>query len=220
VKISGEATLHGPVQRVYEALNDPAVLVRTIPGCERLERTGPDAYSMVVSAGVAAIKGTYVGEVVLTDQQPPHHFVLKAAGSGGPGTVSAQARVRLADRDGATTTLTYDADAVVGGMVGGVGQRILTGVARRTADEFFAAVNEVLAGAGPTELAGAGPTEPAEVAATGGVPAAPAGAVAPAVFTRPPAVRAGADFARGVVFGAAAALAGVLVGAAIARRPR
>lgn len=199
MKISGEATVRGPVERVYAALNDPAVLVRTIPGCERLERVGPDAYTMTLTAGVAAIKGTYTGDVVLTDQDAPHGFVLKASGSGAPGTVSAEARVRLAAGDGGTTTVRYDADAVVGGMVGGVGQRVLTGVARRTAGEFFAAVDDVLNGA----VGEAGPrvAGPAEVA----------------VFERP-ARAVQPDFARGVVFGAAAALLGVVVGVLIGRR--
>src|SRR5262249_44334876 len=147
MKISGDAILHGSADKVYAALCDPAVLVRTIPGCERLERVGPDAYTMVVSAGVAAVKGRYAGEVMLTDQEPPHRFTLKASGSGAPGTVSASVRVQLTGGDNGTTTpttLTYDADAVVGGAVGGVGQRVLAGVARRTAGEFFAAVDGVL----------------------------------------------------------------------------
>ena len=132
-------------------------------------------------------------------QEAPYGFLLKASGSGAPGTVSAEARVRLAAGDGGTTTVSYDADAVVGGMVGGVGQRVLTGVARRTAGEFFAAVDDVLNGAAVEGQ------EPAEVA----------------VFERPPgaAVRAvPGDFARGVAFGAAAALLGVVVGALIGRR--
>ncbi len=204
MKIAGEATLHGPVDQVYQALNDPAVLVRTIPGCERLEQTGPDAYTMAVSAGVAAVKGTYVGEVVLTDQRPPHGFVLKASGSGAPGTVDAVARIRLAPGDDGMTTVAYDADAVVGGMVGGVGQRMLAGVARRTAGEFFAAVDGVLTGAAEavgTVEAGTGPT----------------------VFTRPAGARRtglpGRDFAVGVAFGAVATLLGAIVGGLIARRP-
>src|SRR5439155_11989389 len=127
-------------------LHDPAVLVRTIPGCERLEQVGPDAYRMVVSAGVAAIKGTYSGDVLLTALEPPNSFLLKASGSGAPGTVSAEVRIGLAEQNGGTL-LTYDADAVVGGPVGGVGQRILAGVAKKTANEFFAAVDQVLTGA-------------------------------------------------------------------------
>jgi carbon monoxide dehydrogenase subunit G len=208
MKISGEATLHAPVDKVYAALGDPAVLVRTIPGCERLERVGPDAYTMVVTAGVASVKGTYTGDVALTDLDPPYGFTLNASGAGGPGTVSATARVKLAggsDNGGETTILTYDADAVVGGMVGGVGQRVLTGVAKKTAAEFFAAVDEVLTGA---------PQEAVPVGAT-------AAAVEPAaVYTRPPAPPRGlpgGDFAAGVLFGAVAALAGALVGGLIAR---
>ena len=216
MKISGDATLHAPIDRVYAALNDPEVLVRTIPGCERLERIGPHAYTMVVTAGVAAVKGTYTGEVALTDQDAPHGFVLTASGSGAPGTVSAEARVRLTGGDDGTTRLTYDADAVVGGMVGGVGQRILGGVAKKTAGEFFAAVNDVLTGvpapASAVSSAGASSaavTEPAAEPAAGAT-----------TFVRPAApVRRlpGGDFAAGVLFGAAAALVGAVVGGLIAR---
>ena len=106
--VSGSATLDAAPDAVWKALNDPAVLVRTIPGCERLEQTGPDAYRMAVTAGVAAIKGTYTGDVLLTDLDAPHSFLLKASGSGAPGTVSTEVRVSLAESNGATL-LTYDA---------------------------------------------------------------------------------------------------------------
>jgi uncharacterized protein len=209
MRIAGSATLHAPVDAVYAALNDPAVLVRTIPGCERLEQVGQDAYKMTVTAGVASIRGTYAGDVRLTDQRAPHAFVLKASGSGPPGTVSADVQVRLADGDDGTTLLSYDADAVVGGMLGGVGQRMLSGVAKRTAGEFFAAVDGVLTGAAPA------PAEPAA--------AAVAGDGQRAVFTappRPPALAGlpGGEFAAGAVFGAAVALLGALVGGLVARR--
>src|SRR4030081_3515307 len=101
MKVAGEAVLHAPIERVWAALNDPAVLVRTIPGCERLEATGADAYTMTVTAGVASIKGSYAGNVALSDQQEPNSFVLRASGAGGPGTVSADVRVTLAEADGA-----------------------------------------------------------------------------------------------------------------------
>ena len=148
MKITGEANVAAPVERVWWALNDPSVLVRTIPGCLQLEETGPDAYRMTVTAGVAAIKGTYDGEVRITDQQEPDRFVLHASGAGAPGTVSADVVVTLvAHGDG--TRLAYDADAVVGGVLGGVGQRMIASVARKTASEFFANVEDVLHGRGP-----------------------------------------------------------------------
>src|SRR2546421_6683031 len=182
MKVSGEATLHGPVDKVYATLHDPAVLVRTIPGCERLEQTGPDAYRMVVSAGVAAIKGSYAGDVLLTDLDAPKSFLLKASGSGAPGTVSTEVVVRLVDGPDGTTVLTYDADAVVGGPVGGVGQRVLAGGAKKTANEFFAAVDDVLTGAPVAGAAAAsGGNAPAGFSAAPPRPAPRGGGLAPGV---------------------------------------
>src|SRR5919106_4742847 len=113
MKIAGNATLHAPVEAVYAALKDPQVLVRTIPGCERLEQVGEDAYRMTVTAGVASVRGTYAGDVRLTDQRAPHGFVLRASGSGAPGTVSADVTVDLARGTDGTTELAYNADATV-----------------------------------------------------------------------------------------------------------
>ena len=250
MKVAGNAILHAPVETVYAALRDPRVLVRTIPGCERLEQLGEDAYAMTVTAGVASVRGTYAGDVRLTDHRAPHGFVLRASGSGAPGTVSADVTVELSPGDNGTTELTYDADAVVGGMIGGVGQRLLAGVAKRTAGEFFTAVDQVLTGqevdggipgdgaaaAGPagtgepgaggatltgTEEVGAGAaltgTEEAGASAR-----ADAGGAGPRVYRAParraPAAPPGAEFAAGVVLGAAAALLGALVGGYLARR--
>ncbi|MEV1240848.1 carbon monoxide dehydrogenase subunit G [Nonomuraea sp. NPDC050022] len=143
MKVAGSAMIGVERHRVWDALQDPEVLVRTIPGCERLEETGPDTYRMTVTAGVASIKGVYQGEVSLSEPSAPESFVLRARGQGAPGTVEATVHVRLSEVDEGTR-VDYDADAVVGGMIGGVGQRMLGSVAKRTAGEFFAAVEDHL----------------------------------------------------------------------------
>ncbi|WP_328807552.1 SRPBCC family protein [Nonomuraea antri] len=143
MNIVGSAVIGVDRQRLWAALRDPAVLVRTLPGCERLEETGPDTYRMTISAGVASIKGVYQGEVALSEPSEPERFVLEARGQGAPGTVAATVQVRLAESDGGTR-VDYDADAVIGGMIGGVGQRLLASVAKRTAAEFFTAVEQHL----------------------------------------------------------------------------
>jgi carbon monoxide dehydrogenase subunit G len=226
VKVSGTATLNATPEQVWAALNDPAVLVRTIPGCERLETVGADKYRMRVTAGVASIKGTYLGDVELADHVPYSAFTLKASGSGAPGTVNADVKVTLDGRPDGTTVLSYDADAVVGGTVGGVGQRVLGGVARKLAGEFFTAVNGQLGQPAATEpapvVAGTAPAASVDPA----VDATAGASGAPAVFTRP----AAAGAARGVqvdvrnslpavALGAAIALVGVLLGWKLARRP-
>ena len=215
MKVSGDATLHAPRDKVWAALNDPAVLVQTIPGCQRMETISVDAYQMTLAAGVASIKGIYQGEVRLADQVEPDSFTLKAAGAGAPGTVSADVKVTLAAGPSDTTVLTYDADAIVGGMIGGVGQRMLAGVAKKTAGEFFGNVDAVLTGA---QVA---PKEPVMAAAGGDRPGTSPGERG--VFVAPNAstghgVRA--DFSAGVVVGAIAALAGALIGGWLSSRRR
>jgi carbon monoxide dehydrogenase subunit G len=195
MKISGDAVLHAPVEKVWAALLDPAVLVRTIPGCERLETTGKNTYAMTVTAGVAAIKGTYAGTCELRDLHPHESLVLKAQGAGAPGTIGADVQVRFADKGDGTTALTYDADAIVGGMIGGVGQRMLTSVSKRMAGEFFGNVEQVLTGAAPVV-----PTESGT----------------PGVFQRP--VTEEQDLVKGMVIGAGLVLAGVVIGAVLGRR--
>jgi len=224
MKISGTSVLNAPVERVWTAFNDPAVLARTIPGCHVLHQVGPDAYKMTVSVGVASIKGTYEGDVILTEQDPPGSFVLKVIGAGAPGTVGADVLFRLQESAIGGTDLSYEADAVVGGTIGGVGQRMLMGVAKKMAGQFFAAVDADIAGI-RTPAAAASPAVPAAPAVRVGVPAG-----AP-VDGRPAFQGSGIqsdgiqsdgipskDFLYGALTGAAIAIAGVAVGVAAGRR--
>jgi carbon monoxide dehydrogenase subunit G len=217
MKVTGSATLSAAPAAVFAALQDPAVLVRTIPGCQTLEETGADDYRMTIVAGVASIKGTYAGTVRLSDQQPPSSFVLHAAGQGAPGTVQADVIVSLADLGEGRTRVDYDAEAAVGGMVGGVGQRMLVGVAKKTAGEFFRAVDDVLTGAAaaPSEAAGGVPA-PRTAEQPGGEAVAAGGG---AVFRAPQRVaRGGGGFGVGAAFGAGVTLLGVVVGWLLGRR--
>ena len=144
MKLSGSAMLHAPAQQIFDSMQDPKFLVRTIPGCQQLQVVGPDEYQMTISAGVASIKGTYLGNVRMVDPDPPQAYTLKASAQSAVGTVDADARIRLEDRGDGSTELQYDADASIGGTIAGVGQRVLTGVARKMAGEFFAAVDREL----------------------------------------------------------------------------
>ena len=146
MNLDGSAVLHADPEKVWAVITDPAVLARTIPGCESLEQTGNDAYKMNVTVGVGAIRGSYAGEVKLSDQQRPTSYVMHASGAGGPGNVRATVTINLEPADGGTTTLTYSADAVIGGPVAGVGQRMITGVAKRMAGQFFTAIDDELSG--------------------------------------------------------------------------
>jgi carbon monoxide dehydrogenase subunit G len=211
VNLDGSAVLHADRERVWSVITDPAVLARTIPGCLTLEQTGDDEYRMNVSVGVGAIKGTYAGEVRLSDQRRPASYVMHASGAGGPGQVKAVVTIELQEFGPGETTLTYSADAVVGGPVAGVGQRMITGVAKRMAAQFFAAVDDELSGRTVVPI-GSAPSVAAE---------APS-AETPRVFTGRAAASAGElnirEVALGAIGGAALSLIGVAVGYVLGRR--
>lgn len=214
MKISGSSTLDAPVEKVWEAIQDPAVLARCIPGCESLTAVGDDRYAMSVTAGVAAIKGTYAGEVSLSDKVTPSSLTMRATGAGAPGTIDADVKVRLSPSSAGGTELTYDADASVGGAIGGVGQRMLAGVTKKMAGQFFTALDRDIAGVRPAV---------APSAATGATPAAGgapvyAGRTANATATANLGLDSGAGFALGVLVGGILALAGVALGARIGSR--
>lgn len=216
MRIEGTARIAAPRQRVWDALHDPAVLARTLPGCESLEVTGPDAYAATITAGVASVKGTYLGAVSLTEKEAPTRYRLRASGAGTAGTVEADALIRL-DEDGGATIIAYEAEAVVGGVIGGVGQRMLVGVARRMAGEFFSAVEADVLGLAAAPAATGAPAG-ARVAPGAPLSAVPAAPGVGEVFRRPtpePSARRSTEVIIAVVVGAAIALLGVWLGVAL-----
>ncbi|MBI1994537.1 MAG: carbon monoxide dehydrogenase subunit G [Deltaproteobacteria bacterium] len=136
MKIDGRYTFKAPRDKVWEIVLDPKIIAQCMPGCEGLTAIGPDRYEATMKIGIAAVKGTYKGKVTIKDKQPPAHYVLSGEGSGGPGFLQGDMAVDLEEQDG-QTLLKYSADAKVGGLIAGVGQRMLGGVAKMMVDQFF-----------------------------------------------------------------------------------
>lgn len=244
MQITGQNHLSVDPATAWRAFHDAGVLERSLPGCQSLTEVGPGRYAMTVSAGVAAIKGTYDGEAAFSEEQEPESFLLSLSGAGGPGTVNADVRVQLSEAQDGGTTLDWTADAVVGGPVGGVGQRMLSSVAKRLAGQFFKNIDADLArggqetgGSGDEGAGAAGSTSGAEgVAAGGAVDAATgggsdtagrgegSGAAAPASGPQPRRLTGAAaspgpatDQLVPMLTGAAIALVGVALGARLRR---
>jgi carbon monoxide dehydrogenase subunit G len=136
MKVEGVYSFPGPPQKVWELLLDPESLRACIPGVETLTETSPDHWDAVMRVGVAAIKGTYKGKVAIVDKQAPQAYTLEVEGSGGPGFVKGTAKIVL-EPDGDNTRVRVDGDGQVGGMLAGVGQRMLPGVAKMLMNQFF-----------------------------------------------------------------------------------
>ncbi len=145
MKIEGTYTFQAPQQRVWEVLNNPAYLQQALPGCEKLEETEPGKYDLYLKIGIAAVKGKYKGKMEIADPQPPNKVRLVGEGKGLPGYVKGEAIVSLTT-EGEGTQLAYDGDVQVGGLLAGVGQRMIGGVAKMMLEHFFKNVEKVLQG--------------------------------------------------------------------------
>src|SRR6266513_2381300 len=143
MKLEGSYDVKAPRSKVWAAFLDPETLRQAIPGCEKLESIGNDEYKATLKIGVAAVKGTFEGKVRLSDKKAPDSYRLAAEGSGGPGFVKADTLITLTEIDGGTR-VSYSADVQVGGLVAGVGQRMLGGVSKMMADQFFGKMSDLL----------------------------------------------------------------------------
>jgi uncharacterized protein len=136
MKVEGAYTFPGSPEQVWDLLLDPESLRQCIPGAETLTETSPDHWDAVLKVGVAAIKGTYKGKVAIVEKQPPTMYTLQVEGSGGPGFVKGSAKISL-EGNGDTTSVKVEGDGQVGGMLAGVGQHMLPGVAKMLMNQFF-----------------------------------------------------------------------------------
>lgn len=145
MEITGTQTIAAPRQRVWDALNDPAVLKMSLPGCESVERTSPEEFKVVMAAAIGPLRARFNGVLRMSDIQAPDSCTMAFEGQGGAvGFGKGTSSVMLKAIDGATE-LTYSAQAQVGGKLAQVGSRLIDSVARKMADDFFKAFKAQLA---------------------------------------------------------------------------
>ena len=174
IEFSGEYRIPAPQQRVWDALNDPAVLQASIAGCRQLDKVADNAFNAIVVAKVGPISATFRGTVELSEVDAPRSYVLTGRGQGGAsGFASMQARVTLREEAG-QTLLHYTANADIGGKLASVGSRLVQTVAKKNADDFFSAFAghfgagaPVAQVATPAERAAVGRSEPVAVTSGG-----------------------------------------------------
>ena len=143
MKIHGIHEIHASRERVFAALIDPQILQRCIPGCESLAQTADNTYVATMKAGVGAVKGTFKGTVRLEDIQAPTHYRMIVEGKGGPGFVKGTGDFDLVESGGGTA-ITYAGDMQVGGVIAGVGQRMIEAAAKMLAGKFFSELEKQL----------------------------------------------------------------------------
>ena len=142
MEIKGRYLVSAPPEEVWKALNDPSVLGKCIPGIETLEKKSATEFAATVIAKVGPVKAKFAGQVTLSDLDPPRGYRITGEGQGGvAGFAKGTCVVALGGAEG-KTELSYEAEAQVGGKLAQIGSRMVVGVARKMADDFFRAFAE------------------------------------------------------------------------------
>lgn len=137
MEMQDEIRIEAPRARVYDALNDPAVLKECIPGCEELVQHSDTELEAKVVLKIGPVKAKFGGNVVLDKSNAPEGFSLSGEGSGGvAGFAKGGADVEL-EADGDATILRYTAKADIGGKIAQLGSRLIASTANRLAGQFF-----------------------------------------------------------------------------------
>jgi len=141
VEIAGEHRFQAPRSAVWQALLDPRALQASMPGCEKFEEVGRDSYDLTIRVGIAAIKGTYSGNVRVADTRPEDSYRLIVSGSGKPGSVQGDATMTLI-ADGEATLVHYTGEVKAQGAIARMGSRLLSGAAKLMIGQFFKAMEK------------------------------------------------------------------------------
>ncbi|HET9001124.1 MAG TPA: carbon monoxide dehydrogenase subunit G [bacterium] len=145
MRLEGTNMLPASVETVWKTINDPEALRRCTPGLKELKEIGPDTYQATLTVGIAAVKGTYAGTLAITDKRAPTHYKISLDGSGGAGFMKGEGTVDL-EAQGDGTALKWVGDLQIGGLIAGVGQRMLGGVGKMLIGQFFKCLEQHLGG--------------------------------------------------------------------------
>ncbi|MDR9438365.1 MAG: carbon monoxide dehydrogenase subunit G [Halomonas sp.] len=164
MEISGEHRIPAARNQVWEALNDPAVLQASIPGCEALDKESDTTFTARIVSKIGSIKARFNGKVDFSDINAPHSYTISGQGQGGmAGSAKGLARVELEESGPKETVLRYTANAEVAGKLASVGSRVIQGVVRKTADDFFRNFVEQVSGGQASADTAAGSAQPTAV---------------------------------------------------------
>jgi uncharacterized protein len=172
MKMSGQQIISAPRQVVWEGLNNPRVLEKCIPGCDKIQSESPTKMTATVVVKVGPVKASFSGEVTLSDIIAPESYRISGQGQGGfAGHASGGASVQLLELGPNQTQMDYDVDAQVGGKMAMLGSRLIDATAQSLADQFFTKFAALMKAAGATAKT---PAKKKVVAKKGVVKKAPA----------------------------------------------
>jgi len=143
MKLSGSYQIKLEKQKVWEALNNPEILKKSIPGCEEFKKNSETEFTAKATNKIGPFNASFTGDIEIKDLNPPNSYKILGSGNSPVGFANGEALVKLEDLDGGTK-LTYSVEANVGGKIAQVGSRLIDMTAKKMADIFFGKFSELI----------------------------------------------------------------------------
>jgi len=143
MKLSGSYQINLSKEKVWEALNDPEILKKAIPGCEEFTKNSETEFTAKATNKIGPFNASFTGDVELKDLNPPNSYKITGSGNSPVGFASGEALVKLEDHEQGTK-LIYEVEANVGGKIAQVGSRLIDMTAKKMADIFFGKFSELI----------------------------------------------------------------------------
>ena len=143
MKLNGTYQINLEKQKVWEALNDPEILKKSIPGCEEFKKNSETEFTATATNKIGPFNASFTGDIELKDLNPPNSYKIVGSGNSPVGFANGEAIVTLEDFDDGTK-LNYVVEANVGGKIAQVGSRLIDMTAKKMADIFFGKFSELI----------------------------------------------------------------------------
>ncbi len=144
MKIKNYYEFHVSQEELWYHFLSPEALRASIPGCKNIELINENTYKAELSLGIAAVRGDYTGTVQIKDKMFPHQYKMVVEGNGAPGFVNGEGLIAFEAKSLTAAVLRYDFDIKVGGKIAAIGQRMISGISKIMAEQFFKEMDKQL----------------------------------------------------------------------------
>src|SRR5437763_8313825 len=142
MKVEGEREFEAPRATVWDVLNDPASMARTMPGVESFDIHDATHWTanVKIPLGLGGLRMKVDMEKL--EEREPEHARLKIKGKGVGAMMSMETSFDLAEAAGDGTAMTWAADVRIAGPVGSMGQRVLQPIVNQQVQQVLAALDK------------------------------------------------------------------------------
>ena len=125
-------------------LMDTDMLAKIVPGISRLEKTGDNTFKSILEIKLGPVNSSFTGNLQMDEITEQKGFILKVTQNSKIGNASGAIKINLLPFDSEKTEIAFNGDVKLSGMLAGMGQRVMGGVANTLTKKFFANLEKEL----------------------------------------------------------------------------